>query len=117
MTIDGIKREALRLSPSVRADLARELLESLDDLPEQDIERLRATYDESADAVYIHPGQGRRTRPSVEDLPLRPAGGGRNDQSGLRCPRAVDRNRSAWRERQAAAELAGGGSTVAGPSR
>ncbi len=40
MTIDEIKREALRLDPSVRADLARELLESLDDLPEPDIERL-----------------------------------------------------------------------------
>lgn len=40
MTIDEIKREALRLNPSVRADLARELLESLDDLPETDVERL-----------------------------------------------------------------------------
>ena len=40
MTIDEIKREALRLDPSVRADLARELLESLDDLPEPDVERL-----------------------------------------------------------------------------
>jgi hypothetical protein len=40
MTIDEIKREALRLDPSVRADLARELLESLDDLPERDVERL-----------------------------------------------------------------------------
>lgn len=40
MTIDEIKREALRLDPSVRADLARELLESLDDLREPDVERL-----------------------------------------------------------------------------
>jgi putative addiction module component (TIGR02574 family) len=40
MTIDELKREALQLDPSVRADLARELLESLDDLPEPEIERL-----------------------------------------------------------------------------
>jgi putative addiction module component (TIGR02574 family) len=40
MTIDELKREALRLDPSDRADLARELLSSLDDLPEDEIERL-----------------------------------------------------------------------------
>jgi hypothetical protein len=40
MTIDELKREALQLDPPVRAELARELLESLDDLPESDIERL-----------------------------------------------------------------------------
>jgi putative addiction module component (TIGR02574 family) len=40
MTIDELKREALQLDPSVRADLARELLESLDDLPEPEVERL-----------------------------------------------------------------------------
>ena len=40
MTIDELKREALRLAPSGRADLARELLESLDDLSEDEIERL-----------------------------------------------------------------------------
>ncbi len=40
MTIDELKREALRLDSSSRADLARELLESLDDLPESEVERL-----------------------------------------------------------------------------
>jgi hypothetical protein len=40
MTIDELRREALQLDPSTRADLARELLESLDDLPEPEIERL-----------------------------------------------------------------------------
>jgi putative addiction module component (TIGR02574 family) len=40
MTIDELKREALQLDPSVRADLARELLKSLDDLPEPEVERL-----------------------------------------------------------------------------
>ncbi len=40
MTIEELKQEALRLDPSSRADLARELLESLDDLPEPEIERL-----------------------------------------------------------------------------
>lgn len=40
MTIDELKREALRLDSSSRADLARELLESLDDLPEAEVERL-----------------------------------------------------------------------------
>lgn len=40
MTMEELKREALRLDSSSRADLARELLESLDDLPEAEIERL-----------------------------------------------------------------------------
>jgi hypothetical protein len=40
MTIDELRREALQLDPSIRADLARELLESLDDLPEPEVERL-----------------------------------------------------------------------------
>ena len=40
MTIDELKHEALQLDPSGRADLARELLESLDDLPEPEVERL-----------------------------------------------------------------------------
>ena len=40
MTIDELKREALQLDPSVRADLARQLLESLDDLPGPEVERL-----------------------------------------------------------------------------
>lgn len=40
MTIDELKREALRLDPSKRADLAHELLVSLDDLPDSEIERL-----------------------------------------------------------------------------
>jgi hypothetical protein len=40
MTIDELKREALGLDPSGRAGLARELLESLDDLSEAEVERL-----------------------------------------------------------------------------
>ena len=40
MTIDELRREALQLDPSIRANLARELLESLDDLPETEVERL-----------------------------------------------------------------------------
>ncbi len=40
VTIDELKREALRLDASSRADLARELLESLDDLSESEIEQL-----------------------------------------------------------------------------
>lgn len=40
MTIDELKREALRLDVSSRADLARELLESLDDLPEAELQSL-----------------------------------------------------------------------------
>lgn len=40
MTIDELKRAALSLDPPGRADLARELLSSLDDLPEDEIERL-----------------------------------------------------------------------------
>ena len=40
MTIDELKREALGLDPSDRADLARELLESLDDLSDSEVERL-----------------------------------------------------------------------------
>jgi hypothetical protein len=40
VTIDELKREALRLDPSTRAGLARDLLESLDDLSEAEIEQL-----------------------------------------------------------------------------
>lgn len=40
MTIDELKREALQMDPSMRASLARDLLESLDDLSEAEIEKL-----------------------------------------------------------------------------
>ena len=40
MTIDELRREALQLNSSVRADSAREFLESLDELPEPEVERL-----------------------------------------------------------------------------
>jgi hypothetical protein len=40
MTIDELKREALRLDPCDRADLARDLLDSLDDLSEAEVEHL-----------------------------------------------------------------------------
>ena len=40
MTIDELKAEALGLTPESRADLARELLTSLDSLSDGEIERL-----------------------------------------------------------------------------
>ena len=40
MTIDELKAEALRLNPEERAELASELLVSLDDLSESEVERL-----------------------------------------------------------------------------
>jgi hypothetical protein len=40
MTIDELKRKALQLDPSTRAGLARDLLVSLDDLSEAEVERL-----------------------------------------------------------------------------
>ena len=40
MTIDELKAEALRLDPGERAELASELLVSLDDLSEPEIEKL-----------------------------------------------------------------------------
>jgi hypothetical protein len=40
MTIDEIRREALRLDPSARAGLARDLLTSLDELSESEVEHL-----------------------------------------------------------------------------
>jgi putative addiction module component (TIGR02574 family) len=40
MTVDELMREAMRLAPNERADLARELLVSLDDLPDSEVERL-----------------------------------------------------------------------------
>jgi putative addiction module component (TIGR02574 family) len=40
MTIDELKREALQLDPSKRAGLARDLLVSLDDLSEAEVESL-----------------------------------------------------------------------------
>jgi hypothetical protein len=40
MTVDELKAAALRLAPQARADLARDLLSSLDQLSEAEIERL-----------------------------------------------------------------------------
>ena len=40
MTIDELKREALQLDASTRASLARDLLVSLDDLSEAEVEGL-----------------------------------------------------------------------------
>lgn len=40
MTVDELKAAALRLNPETRAELARELLASLDDLSEAEIEQL-----------------------------------------------------------------------------
>lgn len=42
MTIDELRRAALKLDPSNRANLARDLLVSLDDLPRAEVERLWA---------------------------------------------------------------------------
>ena len=40
MDIEVLEREALKLSPELRARLARELLESLDTLPPEELDRL-----------------------------------------------------------------------------
>jgi hypothetical protein len=40
MSVDELKAEALRLSPEMRAYLARELLASLDDLSNAEMEKL-----------------------------------------------------------------------------
>ena len=40
MTIDELRREALQLDAATRAELARDLLVSLDDLSEAEVERL-----------------------------------------------------------------------------
>jgi hypothetical protein len=40
MTIEELRREALRLDPETRAELAHALLSSLDDLSDAEIERL-----------------------------------------------------------------------------
>jgi len=40
MTVEEIKREALRLDPETRAELAHALLSSLDSLSDAEIERL-----------------------------------------------------------------------------
>ena len=42
MTNKQVETEALKLSPQARAELAEKLLRSLDDLPEEEIERLWA---------------------------------------------------------------------------
>ena len=40
MTIDGLSKEALRLAPEARADLARELVSSLDELGDAQVDKL-----------------------------------------------------------------------------
>jgi hypothetical protein len=74
MTIDELKAEALRLAPEARADLARELLHSLDDLSDAEIEKLwvdeaiRRDADLDDDAADSHPADDvfRRARASRE---------------------------------------------------
>ncbi len=51
MTIDELKAEALRLTPEERAELASELLVSLDDLSASEIERLWLEEAERRDAA------------------------------------------------------------------
>jgi len=51
MTIDELKAEALRLTPEERAELASELLVSLDDLSKSEIERLWLEEAERRDAA------------------------------------------------------------------
>jgi len=51
MTKDELKAEALRLTPEERAELASELLVSLDDLSEPEIERLWLEESERRDAA------------------------------------------------------------------
>ena len=40
MTTEQVESEALKLKPQARAELAEKLLRSLEDLPEEEIERL-----------------------------------------------------------------------------
>jgi len=42
MTIEQVENEALKLKPEARAELAEKLLRSLEDLSDEDIERLWA---------------------------------------------------------------------------
>ena len=42
MTMEQVESEALKLKPEARAELAEKLLRSLDDLSDEDIERLWA---------------------------------------------------------------------------
>ncbi|HKG46988.1 MAG TPA: addiction module protein [Pyrinomonadaceae bacterium] len=42
MTIEQVENEALKLTPEARAELAEKLLRSLEDLSDEDIERLWA---------------------------------------------------------------------------
>jgi len=51
MTIDELKAEALRLTPEERAELASELLLSLDDLSKSETERLWLEEAERRDAA------------------------------------------------------------------
>jgi hypothetical protein len=58
MSADELKAEALRLDPQTRADLARELLASLDTLSEAEIEKLwldeAVRRDEELDSGVAH---------------------------------------------------------------
>ena len=65
MTIDELKREALRLEPSTRASLARDLLTSLDDLSESEIEQL---WLEEAARRHDEVASGKVETVSMEDV-------------------------------------------------
>jgi hypothetical protein len=62
MIIDELKRQALQMDPSTRAGLARDLLTSLDDLSEAEVERLWLEEAVRRDEEMARQARGRRRR-------------------------------------------------------
>jgi len=65
MTMEQVESEALKLKPEARAELAEKLLRSLEDLSEEDIERLWAKEAVRRDAEL---DSGRATMRDAEDV-------------------------------------------------
>jgi hypothetical protein len=65
MTIEQVENEALKLKPEARAELAQKLLASLEDLPEEELERLWAKEAIRRDAEL---DEGSATMRDAEDV-------------------------------------------------
>jgi hypothetical protein len=68
MSIDDIEAEVLKLEPQARARLAKKLLESLENLPNDENERLWAEEADRRDAAWdAAPGSGRPAADVLRD--------------------------------------------------
>jgi len=74
MSIDELEAEVLKLRPEARARLAERLLDSLENLSDEENARVWAEEAERRSASWdVHPGNGRSAQAVFRDVKLRHA--------------------------------------------